>query len=64
MSPPAEGAERGLTPPMDVAQWTFWRPGEQHIAQAQATFSDLRLTAPAPLLPMNARNASRPDSLV
>jgi hypothetical protein len=64
ISPPAEATELDLTPPQDVAQLVLRGSGEQHTAQAQAPFSGLRLSAPAPFLRMNARNASRPDSLV
>lgn len=60
----AERAKPGLAPSQYFVQLALCRVGEQDIAQAQATFSGLRLAARAPLLRMNARTSSRPDSLV
>jgi len=64
ISPSAESAELRLAPSQDFVQLALCRAGEPDIAQAQATFSGLRLAARAPLLRMNARTSSRPDSLV
>jgi hypothetical protein len=60
----AEGAKLGLAPPQDFVQLALCGSGEEDIAQAQATFSGLRLAARALLLRMNPRNCSRLDSFV
>ena len=60
----AEGTELDFAPPQDFCQLMLGGPGEQDIAQTQAAFSWSRLTARAPVLRMNARNASRPDRSV